>query len=70
MTRFAVGDKAITPIEMSAQILKTLAAVAEECLFAAPTGAVITVLTTLMMHSVKRPKMQRRLQVLKTSIVE
>ena len=43
VTRFAVGDKAITPIEMSAQILKMLAAVAEECLFAAPTGAVITV---------------------------
>ncbi len=43
VTRFAVGDKAITPIEMSAQILKALSGIAEECLFAAPTGAVITV---------------------------
>lgn len=43
VTRFSVGDKAITPIEMSAQILKALAGIAEECLFAAPTGAVITV---------------------------
>jgi molecular chaperone HscA len=43
VTRFAIGDKAITPIEMSAHILKALAGLAEECLFAAPTGAVITV---------------------------
>ncbi len=43
VTRFAVGEKAITPIEMSAHILKTLSNIAEECLFAAPTGAVITV---------------------------
>lgn len=43
VTRFAVGDKEITPIEMSAHILKALASIAEECLFAAPTGAVITV---------------------------
>ena len=43
VTRFAVGDKNITPIEMSAHILKALASIAEECLFAAPTGAVITV---------------------------
>ena len=43
VTRFAIGDKAITPIEMSAHILKSLSAVAEECLFGAPTGAVITV---------------------------
>ena len=43
VTRFSIGDKAITPIEMSAHILKTLANVAEECLFAPPTGAVITV---------------------------
>ena len=43
VTRFAVGEKEITPIEMSAHILKALSAIAEECLFAAPTGAVITV---------------------------
>ncbi len=43
VTRFAVGEKAITPIEMSAHILKALAGLAEECLFGAPTGAVITV---------------------------
>ena len=43
VTRFAIADKAITPIEMSAHILKALASVAEECLFSAPTGAVITV---------------------------
>ena len=43
VTRFSIGNKAITPIEMSAHILKALASVAEECLFSAPTGAVITV---------------------------
>jgi len=41
--RFRIGEKTITPIEMSAQILKSLAARAEECLFSPPTGAVITV---------------------------
>jgi molecular chaperone HscA len=43
VTRFQVGSKQITPIEMSAVILKTLSNQAEECLFAKPTGAVITV---------------------------
>lgn len=43
VTRFRVGEKDITPIEMSARILKALSMQAEECLFAAPTGAVITV---------------------------
>lgn len=43
VTRFKVAEKAITPIEMSARILRALAMQAEECLFAEPTGAVITV---------------------------
>ena len=43
VTRFAVGDKNITPIEMSAEILKALSSIAEECLFSKPTSAVITV---------------------------
>ncbi len=43
VTRFTIGEKSITPIEMSAQILKSLTQIAEECLFSKPTGAVITV---------------------------
>ena len=43
VTRFQVAEKEITPVEMSARILKALAMQAEECLFAEPTGAVITV---------------------------
>jgi molecular chaperone HscA len=41
--RFAVGSKQITPVEISAEILKALGEIAEECLLAKPTGAVITV---------------------------
>ena len=41
--RFLVGDKSVTAIEISAIILKALSDRAEECLFAKPTGAVITV---------------------------
>jgi len=43
VTRFKIGQKEITPIEMSARILQALTMQAEECLFAQPTGAVITV---------------------------
>lgn len=43
VTRFKVSDKDITPVEMSARILRALSMQAEECLFAEPTGAVITV---------------------------
>ena len=43
VTRFQIGPKQITPIEMSSIILKALSNQAEECLFAKPTGAVITV---------------------------
>ena len=43
--RLRVGeeDKTVTPMEVSAQILKSLVDRAEECLFAKPDGAVITV---------------------------
>ncbi len=41
--RFVVGEKEITPIEVSAMILRLLHARAEECLFGRPGGAVITV---------------------------
>ena len=43
VVRFAVGSKQITPVEVSAEILKALGEIAEECLLAKPTGAVITV---------------------------
>jgi molecular chaperone HscA len=41
--RLRVGKKTVTPMEVSAQILKSLVDRAEECLFEKPTGAVITV---------------------------
>lgn len=43
--RLRVGedDKTVTPMEVSAQVLKSLVDRAEECLFAKPDGAVITV---------------------------
>lgn len=43
VVRFQVGEKTITPVEMSAQILSGLVKQAEECLLSKPTGAVITV---------------------------
>ncbi len=43
VVRFAVGSKQLTPVEVSAEILKELAVIAEECLMGKPTGAVITV---------------------------
>ena len=41
--RLKVGEKTVTPMEVSAEILKSLVDRAEECLFSKPTGAVITV---------------------------
>ncbi|MEC7986153.1 MAG: Fe-S protein assembly chaperone HscA [Myxococcota bacterium] len=41
--RFIAGSKSITAVEISATILKALSDRAEECFFAKPTGAVITV---------------------------
>jgi len=41
--RLQAGEKTITPMEVSAQILKNLVDRAEECLFSKPEGAVITV---------------------------
>jgi molecular chaperone HscA len=41
--RFRVGPEEVTPIEISAMILRMLHARAEECLFGRPGGAVITV---------------------------
>jgi molecular chaperone HscA len=41
--RLRVGEKTVTPMEVSAQILKNLVDRAEECLFSKPSGAVITV---------------------------
>jgi molecular chaperone HscA len=41
--RFRVGAEEVTPIEVSAMILRMLHARAEECLFGRPGGAVITV---------------------------
>jgi molecular chaperone HscA len=41
--RFRAGSRAITPVEVSAEILKVLRARAVECLFGEPGGAVITV---------------------------
>ncbi len=43
VVRFAVGERQITPVEVSAEILRVLAETAEECLMSKPTGAVITV---------------------------
>ena len=43
VVRFQVGSREITPIEVSSLILRLLHARAEECLFARPGGAVITV---------------------------
>jgi len=41
--RFRVGDREVTPIEVSSFILRLLHGRAEECLFGRPGGAVITV---------------------------
>ena len=41
--RFRVGERDITPIEVSSMILRLLHSRAEECLFGRPGGAVITV---------------------------
>jgi molecular chaperone HscA len=41
--RFQVGDKQLTPVEISAEVLRSLSDRAEECLLGKPTGAVITV---------------------------
>ena len=43
VVRFQVGSRQITPVEVSAEILKVLNTIAEECLLSTPTGAVITV---------------------------
>jgi len=43
VVRFQVGEKQITPVEISAEVLRQLAERAEECLMGKPTGAVITV---------------------------
>ncbi|MEC8423592.1 MAG: Hsp70 family protein, partial [Myxococcota bacterium] len=43
VVRFKVGDRSITPMEISSFILRLLHARAEECLFGRPGGAVITV---------------------------
>ena len=43
VVRFRAGDKVVTPVEISAEILRVLAARAEDCLFGKPGGAVITV---------------------------
>lgn len=41
--RFQVGDRQLTPVEISAEVLRRLSDRAEECLLGKPTGAVITV---------------------------
>lgn len=41
--RFRLGEREITPVEVSSYILRMLHARAEECLFGRPGGAVITV---------------------------
>jgi molecular chaperone HscA len=41
--RFQVGEKQLTPVEISAEVLRVLGELAEECLMGKPTGAVITV---------------------------
>ena len=43
VVRFQVGSAQVTPVEVSAQVLRVLAERAEECLMSKPTGAVITV---------------------------
>ena len=45
VVKFVVGDgpKTVTPMEVSAEVLKKLRALAVECLFGEPGGAVITV---------------------------
>jgi molecular chaperone HscA len=43
VVRFRVGERAITPMEVSSFVLRLLHARAEECLFGRPGGAVITV---------------------------
>jgi molecular chaperone HscA len=43
VVRIQVGDRAVTPIEVSAEILKALHRVAADCLLGNITGAVITV---------------------------
>ncbi|MBC04396.1 MAG: Fe-S protein assembly chaperone HscA [Phycisphaerae bacterium] len=43
MVRFRVGPRTINPLELSSFVLRLLHARAEECLFARPAGAVITV---------------------------
>jgi molecular chaperone HscA len=41
--RFRAGSRVVTPVEVSAEVLKVLRARAVECLFGEPGGAVITV---------------------------
>ncbi len=43
MVRFRVGPRTVNPVELSSFVLRLLHARAEECLFARPDGAVITV---------------------------
>jgi molecular chaperone HscA len=43
VVRFRVGERAVTPMEISSFILRLLHSRAEECLFGRPGGAVITV---------------------------
>jgi molecular chaperone HscA len=43
MVRFRAGSRDISPVELSSLVLRLLHARAEECLFARPGGAVITV---------------------------
>ncbi len=43
VVRIDLGDRTVTPIEVSADILRVLKNRATECLFAEPTGVVITV---------------------------
>ena len=43
MVRFRTGPRTINPVELSSFVLRLLHARAEECLFARPEGAVITV---------------------------
>ena len=43
VVRLRAGDRVVTPVEISAEILRVLEQRAEECLFGKPGGAVITV---------------------------
>jgi molecular chaperone HscA len=43
VTRFRLPGRSVTPVELSSMLLGALASRAEECLFGAPDGAVITV---------------------------